>query len=89
MRPIYWGLVFTFLGMCSLALLILVASSEQFVEESQLIALANANTCKPMPAFYIALIYVTKFMMYLSLPFATVIEARCLLKERRVNRNSI
>jgi len=86
MRPIYWGLVLTFAGIGSLALLGLVAVYERLVETFQPIIINGMGyeiVTRPMPAYYIALIYVARFAMLFSLPLASAIEARHYLKERK------
>jgi len=83
MRPIYWGLVLTFAGVFSLALLDLVVSYEHFVETFQPIINLSGYELKPMPPFYIALMYIARFTIFFSLPLATAIEARRLLKGRK------
>jgi len=83
-RPIYWGLVLTIVGICSLALLDLVADLENFVENPpppDMLSMGYGSMI-PMPSYYIALIYIARFVMFFSLPFATAIEARRLLKGR-------
>ena len=85
MRPIYWGLVLTIAGIWSLALLGLVASYEHFIEilPPNIIINTMGYPLEPMPIFYIALMYIARFMKFFSLPFAIAIEARRLLKERK------
>ena len=86
MRPIYWGLVLTFAGIGSLALLDLIAVYEHLVETFQPFILNGMGyeiVTRPMPAYYIALIYVARFAMLFSLPLATAIEARHYLRKAK------
>lgn len=73
MRPIYWGLVLTFAGICSYIILSLVA---RFFWTREM----DGFLIVTMPP---ALTYITIFAIYFSLPLAITIEAYLFLKGRK------
>lgn len=99
MRSIYWGLILTIAGICSYILLSLVASQiypaqiqgyakvyradEDLTEFGIIRGIIYLGYHVSIPPFYIALMYIAKFVMFFSLPFATAIETRRLLKGRK------
>jgi hypothetical protein len=76
MRPIYWGLILFFAGICSSVILGLVADLQNFVENPvppDALSMGYEVSQIPMPLYYIALIYIARFAMLFSFPLAAII----------------
>jgi len=95
MRPIYWGLVLYLAGIFLSILLGFVAFLQKFcmlcpggVPHPSVFGVdpfGHLIQCqgKSPPSFYIGLIYIVRFAMLFSLPFAVTIEVHRLLKDRK------